>query len=676
MAKQQARDTVEDIESIIMLPEVVVAQIEQDRIKARKRENRRQKRETHDSKRPVNREREFIGWDGEGPRDAGYALFGSSEGDEICHPFLGTEECLDLILSRERENPHAIHIWFGSNYDVSMILKDLPWRHLSALKHYTQTVWKQYVLEHVPNKWFQVSAYGCTAKLYDIRSFFAGSYVSALLDMKIGTPEEIAHLTSEKARRSEFLWSEIEQIKPYMRLELKLMPELAERLREAFVNAGFDLHSWHGPGALAHMAMRKHGVYDAMAESPFDVADAARFAFAGGRFELPRGGYIRKVVYNADLHSAYPAFARSLPNLARGKWRRGRSYEPGKFAVYRIRYNSRPDPLRIFPLFQRISSGEVVWPNQCEGWYWSPEAEIVSTDSDAEFLESWVFDEFDSTDRPFAWLGEYYDRRRYLISIGSVLELTFKLIINSVYGQLAQRTGWDQKNRTAPKSHQLEWAGFITSSCRAAIYRAAISCGSALISIDTDGVYSTKMPEGLVCSDKLGDWEVKEYSEALFWQSGIYCLKKGDEWVKGRTRGIPKGKYTAEMMLEALNNGEPLRMIRKSFIGYGLALNGQRDKVNTWTAEPYEVVFGGQGKRYHNTVHWCGKRGCEDGIHEFVARPYRFNPSDSTVSKQHYLPWMGADPIVEGRKRSAADLVAFDANHLDPDDEWVLNYAS
>src|ERR1700734_145827 len=72
----------------------------------------------------------FIFWDGEGPRDAGYALFGNSEGDEICHPFLSTRECLELILQRGTESPGAIHVWFGGNYDVSMMLHNLSQRHL------------------------------------------------------------------------------------------------------------------------------------------------------------------------------------------------------------------------------------------------------------------------------------------------------------------------------------------------------------------------------------------------------------------------------------------------------------------------------------------------------------------------------------------------------------------
>src|ERR1700678_2642077 len=79
----------------------------------------------HNRKTNHHKVKPFVMWDGEGPRDAGYALFGNSLGMEICHPFLTAKECLELILQTEEEHPGRLHIWFGGNYDVSMILGGL-----------------------------------------------------------------------------------------------------------------------------------------------------------------------------------------------------------------------------------------------------------------------------------------------------------------------------------------------------------------------------------------------------------------------------------------------------------------------------------------------------------------------------------------------------------------------
>src|SRR5580692_1236035 len=157
-------------EEIIVIPTAVaeahVRRTEQLR-RARASYNLRNP-DSKNANRVKQRDKRFIAWDGEGPRDAGYALFGNSDGDEICHPFLSTVECLDLILDNELSNPDAIHVWYGSNYDVSMILHDMPWKQYSALKHWTKTIWRDYSIEHIPGKWMTIKRGGIVAKVFDI----------------------------------------------------------------------------------------------------------------------------------------------------------------------------------------------------------------------------------------------------------------------------------------------------------------------------------------------------------------------------------------------------------------------------------------------------------------------------------------------------------------------------
>lgn len=624
-------------------------------------------------------QKRFIVWDGEGPQDAGYALFGNSEGMEIQHPYLGTEECLELIMETERLYPDSIHIGFGFNYDVSNILRELTWRHFAALRKFGRTIWRGWEIQHIPHKWFQVKHGSIVAKIFDIRSFFAGGLVSVLTEWNIGPwgdddayKDERRIVEIMKGKRSEFVYAEIDEIAAYMRLELKYTKALMNKVRQTFMDAGYLPRSWHGPGALARMALKRHKVYDAMATTPDEVRKAAQYAFAGGRFELVKAGLVEGPVYVADINSAYPYYATFLPNLARGKWRRTSHYEPGRFGVYRIRYSGVPTSFDVYPLFRRMSSGNVVWPYRTEGWYWSPEADLVKDDSAADFLDGWVFDEDDPTDRPFAWLNDYYRRRKILKNAGNPAQYTFKLIINSVYGQLAQRAGWDRKAYAGPKSHQLEWAGFITSACRAAVYRVARECGESLISIDTDGVTSAK-PFALHDGNGLGDWELDKYDDGLFWQSGIYMLKTGNEWKKARTRGIPKGTYSAEEMLQCLESDTPLRLTKKVFVTYGLAANGNRDLLNTWQLEPHEFAFGGTGKRYH----WASacSRTCHGKLHRLAMSQVQYGPFGDVESKRHYLPWLDtSERDIADTKFIIDSYSLFDANHLEEDEEWVREY--
>jgi hypothetical protein len=629
--------------------------------------------------------RPFVMWDGEGPKDAGYALFGNSDGLSICHPHLGTEECLQLLMQSAEANPDAINVAFGFNYDVSNILRELPQRHLRALHSHTRTVWQGWRLEHVPHKWFKVtSEEGTKIVVYDVRSFFGGSFESAINDFNIGEEEQRDQISTGKANRAEFYWRDIAEITSYWRQELILGVQLMESLRQVFHDAGYVPRSWHGPGALARMALKRHKIYDAMADCPPDVRIAAQYAFAGGRFELFQAGWMQRLIYGKDIHSAYPYYATYLPNLNRGKWRYRRDFVPGAFGIYHIRYDAPPNNHKPFPLFRRLPNGTVVWPNQVDGWYWSPEAETVADDPHAQFIDGWVFEEDDPTDRPFAFLAEYYDKRVKLKRAGSAAEYTFKLIINSIYGQLAQRVGWDKKRGKPPRSHQLEWAGFITSACRAAVYKAALACGDSLVSIDTDGIYATKPIEGVTSGDRLGDWEDSTYDDAIFWQSGIYCLKRDGEWKQAKSRGIKKGSYQAEDLMQALTDNitcgntdcttttHHIHLNRRMFVTYGLAQQLGWDKLNTWQDEPHVYIMGG-GKRVHFP------RACKTSCDPPAHRLHQWTPTydvgaddPDVLSRKHHLPWVDGP---DDRRDELDDLQLFDANHLDEEDMWVLDYA-
>jgi hypothetical protein len=688
--------------------------------------------------------KEFIVWDGEGPQDTDYSLFGNSKGMEICRPGpLGTKECLDLILETKTLYPDSIQIIFGGNYDVTQILKTgLPRRKFVQLLTRGECHWDAYIIHHVPRKWLTVKHGATTVKIYDVSSFFDGGLVATLEDWDIGPfsmtkgnndaeldevpPYSVVARMTEaelvrtfKRLRSKFYWRDMDSIKLYMRLELKYTKLLMERVRQALYQVGYLPSSWHGPGAIASMAMRKHGVYKCMAECPKAVREAAKYAYAGGRFEMVLGGHAQAPVYVYDIHSAYPYFAAThLPNLAKGAWREGREYEAGKFAVYRIRYRSKgrtkeemeANFFRIFPLFRRTENHEIHFCANVEGWYWAPEAELVADDPDAEFLEAWIFDEENSSDRPFSFLRTYYDRKESAKNRGDRAGWVWKKIINAVYGQCARRTGWDRKNRTPPKSHQLEWAGYITSACRAAVYRAALECGDRLISIDTDGITTLAPCSNLAIGGNLGEWAAKRYADGVFWQVGIYFLKdeKTGEWSRGeaKTRGIPKGVYKAEDLIAEIERvpeltredrermrderraarsaGLPmpgvtiaetrkLTATKQVFVTYNIAQMSRWDQLGTWLNQPYEYEFGGKGKRSH--VRAACPKDCADlpgHMHRLKLRSVMFMaaPGQSIASIPHNLPWETEDESDMGPIEDGDYII--DIKHLEGDDmQWV-----
>lgn len=663
--------------------EYELAKARRNRYEKKTQRGRHDANESRDGghKRDVHyRDYRFVAWDGEAPKDTGYSLFGNSDGLEICKPELGTEECLDLLLESRKSDPLTINVWFGGRYDWDEILrKCIPFRYLSRLKTHGVVRWKGYRLTECEGKIYTVSKDGVEARIFEIHGWFHKRYVAALRDYGIGTEAELDLLESEKNRRSEFLWEEIAEIRDYMRLELKLMPRLMDKIRDICLAAGFDPHGWYGPSALAKQLLTRHKIKQYMAECPEAVNKAACYAFAGGRFEPFRGG-IAEQNSTIDQNSAYMHAALDLPSLAHGTWRCGKDYEPGKFALYHIRYKSTEpyDALRPYPLFRRLKNGSVCWPRRTEGWYWNPEAELVKDDPGAEFIEAWIFDEDRPGLRPFSFVRDVYDRRLLLKRLpvtnpSRQAEIAFKWALAAIYGQCARRVGWDRKKRRAPACHQLEWAGYITSKCRAEMYKKAIACGDRLCSIDTDSVTYFGTLEWDNLGDELGQWKVEVSDEGVFFQSGVFFTKQEGAWSKGKSRGIEQRRktpdLTPDMLLQAILTDSALRLTpKRRYTTVKMALNGMCSSAGQWKdSEGNTLVFGGGGKRYHNKM-MCWKY-CNGNIHGFIPVFSADRNIFDLMSYPHELPWKVKEVKHD---YSFTDVLWFDDESQDDDQQWLI----
>jgi hypothetical protein len=668
----------------------------------RNRDERRVKdRETSYRK---NLARPFVAWDGEGEdygpwvvnsegeiwRNHRYILFGSSHGDEISGVGsdgrgLSTISCLNLLLRREQETDDAFHVWFSAEYDVNMILRDLSWRQLNLLKHHGVCNYEGYKIRHTPRKRFQVSKGGVCATVYDVFGFFHCGYTTALEKFGIGTEAERARIQEGKDRRGEFTYEDIDYIVDYWRAEIGLMPALMDLVRDMCYDAGLQITAWHGPGALASFIIRQEGILEWKSDEnlvPQAVKLARAHAFAGGWFYSWMCGLWPSKAYSHDINSAYLYAATLMPRLDNGKWRSMKSNEVTAehcplFGLYHIQFEGDKRTGRrsqnVYPLFYRDEDGQLTWPQVVEGWYWGPEAKVALETGCATVLEAWVF-ENDGT-RPFTVVNDYYERRLHLKNAHNPAEKTIKWALAAMYGQYARRVGWDKKRRTAPRSHQLEWAGFITSYCRAMVYRAASYAAEqgALVSVDTDGVTSTiPIPDEYLENgpgDDLGQWKRDEVDGLFHWQNGVYWTRTADEgWECAKARGVPRGRIEAATAFEAygklIRDWTPgvrmtpalygrIEVIKTRFVGYREVLAKHNwDQWRTWTRDATGITLGGGGKLVHMPGA-CEK--CRDSsapvMHTVVLPPFRPGMTlgqmrdlakrsrHFPMSQPHKLPW-------------------------------------
>jgi hypothetical protein len=605
----------------------------------------------------------FIAWDGEGvanvseldylelgPRVASafagelrpYALFGASTGERIKYVDLSKLHCLELIIQVGRKHK-GIHVSFSFGYDVNMILKDLDVRALYVLRSKGYVFWNGYHIEHIPRKWLVVRYRGITVKIFDVFLFFNCAFGKALRKYSIGDTESLDRIDKGKEERPNFTWDNIDEIETYWETELDFLVSLMDRLRSIIYGAGYKITSWHGPGALASYALRIYGTDLHMDRGSSDeIIDAARYAMFGGRFNGFMCGYYDGSVHERDINSAYAyAFSR-LPSLSTGTWRHDACPNRAdarhtRMGLYRIRYTGRYSG-SANPLPHRSRNGRVSFPPATEGWFHAPEAAIVSNDPNAEFLEAWIYE--DDGTYPFAWILEVFEERLKMQGAGDPSEKAIKWMLAALYGQAAQRAGWERK-QGPPKWHQLEWAGAVTSECRAMIYSASKRAKQSLVSIDTDGFISLApvniLPNG--CGDRLGEWKKTTHTGLLYLQNGIYWTRDSDGiWQPPKSRGIPRKKLNFSDVLPLMLQNENLTVSQHMFIGYGLALRGQMEKWRHWVDVPRTVTFGGNGKSQH-IPEMCGA--CKDGkswgeaMHVLIPAPV-----DELKSHPYDLPWL------------------------------------
>lgn len=643
-------------------------------------------------------QREIIAWDGEGMNLSGrgkpqhYVLFGSSAEEPIISRSLSTGELLEHIIQVGILHPKAVHIGYSFKYDVNMIVKNLTeWQklqlkndgHVSLSKrwgHLPETWDYRYKLEYTPGKIFKVIRINrtdrsdrVTVRIDDIFSFFARKFLTAaesILQSEL-TDEDRRVIEHGKGERGNAMWEDLPEVITYWRAEIRLMQRMMVVFRDVMFRAGFKLNQWYGPGAIASYLIRTKKLKQHIQNTPAnpEVHNASKHAYAGGRFELFQIGRFVGPVYGYDINSAYPYALAGAPSLGldHGGWQ----YQPSvhsiaEFGVYRISFRSstpgsglqsQPSPLeyKAMPLFHRDPRGAISFPAMTDGWYWSPEASLAmmmgKRFGGVTIHEGWVW-EHDGT-RPFRFLEEMFNKR---IEIGkkNVASMPFKLGPNSMYGKFAQRVGKDNDIRP-PASHCLPLAGWITSRCRAELYKVALQIPpSKLIAVETDGIYTTVPPEELhrmSFGDGLGQWGIDVYDEMLYLQNGIYHKLRDGKWEEPKSRGLDISSVPRSMVEQYLRSCIPgdfpvLNVkLKDRFVGLTAALAAGPGKSEerhcVWIAGERDVMPGGNGKRIHSPKS-CPS--CNAGATAWdVPHPLVIHSlagiSAPLMSTPHVLPW-------------------------------------
>jgi hypothetical protein len=269
------------------------------------------------------------------------------------------------------------------------------------------------------------------------------------------------------------------------------------------------------------------------------------------------------------------------------------------------------------------------------------------TGAQYEIDQAFIFEP--ATDyKPFHFIKDLYEKRLQLQAAGDEAEIGIKIALNSAYGKLAQQVGWLPEDETGdektPSYHQLEYAGYVTSYTRAKLFRASLENPSAVISYETDCLYSSEELTGLIIGDGLGEWKETVYDELTYLGSGIYYGTKANGDQVFKLRGIQTGTATIEQLKQTLDQPESRRKIvipQTRFISASLALQAKdRTKWLAWHTENSELKLYPHNKRNHYFC-WCNDADTKPltpGWHETIAT------KKFIKATQYCIEWINPEP--------------------------------
>lgn len=607
--------------------------------------------------------RKFVAIDGEGINvtrglDKGkhlYVMLAISNKPSLIDPTgLKTDAILHYLF--ENLSAHDINVIYGGSYDFNLWLRDLLSDEVRAIynsNYESYPVWRNgYGIRWIKGKSFEITDGEKTVTINDVISFFQRPFIQAC-DEYLGEYEGRAQLVREKARRGNFRIEEIDSIDDYNQLELRLLVQLMNELRARLNKVGLRPRRWNSPGAIASALFLREKVKEHRNENlPAAVTEASRYAYAGGRFELIKYGSVNAPVYEYDINSAYPRALLDVPSLAGAKWKHWKNpnrkqYAP--FSLYKVSYTGT-NPTIPGPLFMRSENGTISYPLKVTTWVWAPEYETLRLYCEKipgakyDLLEVWECSPA-SEHKPFGFIDTLYKKRQLLKAAGDGAHVGIKLALNSLYGKLAQQVGWREADEyrplRVPTYHQLEWAGYTTSYCRANVLRAVIPKIDSVIAFETDAVFTTE-PLNINIGTGLGEWEETRFSSFTYVQSGHYyaTTEDGKEIVK--CRGIDKGFVSRKEVEAKLANVETQRILKAEltrFYGAGIALaRGLVEYWCRWITEPKMLMLMPTGKRLHGA---CNCTGPELELNRWH---YTYCPIAGGASSEYPVEWINPNP--------------------------------
>lgn len=463
---------------------------------------------------------------------------------------IALENILKYLLSMEGK----WIFFYNLSYDAECILKLLPKEILMQYKyrHVLKFKYRNYKIHYFNGKKLSISKGKHSVSCYDIAQYYDKKPLSVAYaeSIKKELNSEYLRLKVKRVLFSKFYYSRHKkQIQNYCIEDCRLTKELADNWIDTFERVfGFYPNNWISAGYLAEKVLINNNIsIPLFNEIPYLVQEIARSSFYGGRFELIKRGFIGEC-YLYDINSAYPHALTTLYEIRDGRWFESTKIHPrAKIGFFFIEANiSNQVKIAPFPFVKKNRT--ICYPSgKFRTFVTLDELLMVKDDPEISYdiIDSWQFIPKKNCAYPFkGFIEEQYYKRLELKQQNNPLEKAIKIVLNSIYGKMAQRT-----NNVIGNLFNPVIASYITGFTRTQLYKFTKenNLDNHVVAYATDSIACQKKITGLD-SMRLGEMKLdKEGFDVIFLSNGFYRFN--DTW---KQRGIGYD-YSKKIEIEHLD---------------------------------------------------------------------------------------------------------------------------
>ena len=455
--------------------------------------------------------------------------------------------------------------FYNLSYDAEVILKLLPENILKQYKWRKELrfQYKKYKIHYIDRKKLTISKGKHSVSCYDIAQYYDKQPLNVASEsIGISLDQEYLELKKKRAEFSRFYYSRHKrQIRAYCIEDCRLTKELSQHWIATFKTVfGFYPNNWISAGYLAEKVLVNNDIpIPLFNELPYTLQELARNSFYGGRFELIKRGYIGEC-YLYDLNSAYPYALTKLPDIINGMWFESKKiHSKATLGFFFIEANVS-DKVKIAPFPFVKKNRTICYPSgKFRTYVTLDELQMVKGDSNIEYkiIESWQFIPKKNCTYPFKYFIEkQYYKRLELKQNNNPLEKAIKIVLNSIYGKMAQRT-----NNVIGNLFNPVIASYITGFTRRQLYdfTKKNKLDNHVVAYATDSVACQKKIPNLD-SKMLGEMKLdKSATDVIFLSNGFYLFNK--VW---KNRGIG---FDKERKIEIEHLGTKVKKDGQLYIG-------------------------------------------------------------------------------------------------------------